>query len=1236
MILEAGADIGLVSPDVLASCRTAGVRALQVLVERAGLSEQDLQRLLERFWAHNGERRGLLHREVEDRIIAERLVARGLIGSDQAQRALEELRERGRAGERVRLLSVLIDAGMLEEGPAREVLEEVRSGWTFCRYCLSAFDDRAPGDRCGVCGRPVTQAARSYELVDLATIDTSHHDLEEHRSVAEALASEPPYEPPPVGGMLGGFRLLEKVDATGRAVLYRAENPEDGSVRAIKVWRKGKHLKAADVERFQNAALASAHLEHEGILKVFDAAEEGGHHYVVLEWVEGRSLRAVVEQGGALDPQAAAELLRKCAEALGFAHGAGVLHKNLTPDNILITTEGGVKIGDFGIAKDYGVSMDSVQGSLIGSPDFLAPEQCQGEKSDERTDVFSLGAVTYYALAGKPPYEGESAIAIVVRRLTHDPEPLRKVAPRVPRALATIVERMMARRPGDRLPTMAAVIEHVDAFFEGRRPGRVAAWLRRFGLPVAGAAVLLALLGGGLWWWTHRPTDPAVVREIEQAVAWTDRGRFDEAAARLRELALRHGIAVPELREGFATLARRARERAEALAEQHDFPAALRVLDQVRLALDGTEHMAEIERTAERLRHDRAVYEAEARSRWEALQGELAQAGGPRERLEKVRAFRARYPHQPLDAAAELAERRLQVAIEQLDLMDKVAADIAAGRVEAAQEKLARARAIETEDAEVRRRLDELDEQLALAVQIREALDLVEQGDEREGLERLERLRARYASRVEPRRALARARYRIAVRESERAEKAGDLEGALRQIGLAIRHAAAAGLETVSLRAHQQELERALGERRKAEQRQRQLVKEGDVLLARGKAREALERFERAKALLGRSYPALDDRIARAREAAGAVAEGRAFERLEREWKRARAPSDRLALADDFLRRFPDGSYAAKVRTMRAQAVRDLGGQARVASAGDRVVLRPGTRRGEYISVRDGSVMVKVAGGPFVRGSTPEEIAEVARRWAIDPKKLEAETPRRTVTLRPFYIDVYEVTNADYALFLDALGLETDPHRWCHPREPSHKRELGHEPKYWGDPQWSRADLPVVGVDYWDAYAYAHWAGKRLPTEAEWERAARGVDGRRYPWGEVEGLYDSAGSEAWAGKLFADRASWKRGFFDRKPWKLQALTVSELSFPRDRSPVGARHMAGNVSEWCEDAYDPAAYRKLGTDNPVRIDPRAKARVVRGGSWLDPMLYHRTTARLKWRAPGYRGLDVGFRCVRDAD
>jgi len=262
------------------------------------------------------------------------------------------------------------------------------------------------------------------------------------------------------------------------------------------------------------------------------------------------------------------------------------------------------------------------------------------------------------------------------------------------------------------------------------------------------------------------------------------------------------------------------------------------------------------------------------------------------------------------------------------------------------------------------------------------------------------------------------------------------------------------------------------------------------------------------------------------------------------------------------------------------------------------------------------SEMVVVPAGPFVMG---------------DDAGLPEEAPRRTVELPAFAIDVREVSNADYAAFLlwvEANGDEAVRHR----SQPPGK---DHTPRYWkpfrprllegtgmaalqrfSEQDFRRPDAPVVGVDWWDAWAYATWAGKRLPTEAEWEKAARGTDGRTWPWGDEWG-WDRCNSGGYEWKGERDGAIY---------------ATDGGSYPGGASPFGCQDMAGNAAEW-------TAERWTGEEGPSTGDPtawRAGAyRVVKGGGSDSYPSAVRPAAR-RGREPSFRHFALGFRCAADVE
>ena len=224
---------------------------------------------------------------------------------------------------------------------------------------------------------------------------------------------------------------------------------------------------------------------------------------------------------------------------------------------------------------------------------------------------------------------------------------------------------------------------------------------------------------------------------------------------------------------------------------------------------------------------------------------------------------------------------------------------------------------------------------------------------------------------------------------------------------------------------------------------------------------------------------------------------------------------------------------------------------------------------------RDGAFMVLIPAGEFQMGSNDGE---------------DDETPIHTVYLDAFYMDRYEVTNAQYRKFMKATG------HW--------------DPKYWSDPKYNAPDQPVVGVSWYDAVAYADWAGKRLPTEAEWEKAARGgLTGEKYPWGNEIAHNNANGS----------------GTDGKDEWQYAAPVGS---FPPNG--YGLYDMAGNSYEWCADPYDGDYYSNSPGCNPT--GPRSgRFRALRGGGWMSSPFYLRVSSRLYFH-PSITLSNIGFRCV----
>lgn len=245
---------------------------------------------------------------------------------------------------------------------------------------------------------------------------------------------------------------------------------------------------------------------------------------------------------------------------------------------------------------------------------------------------------------------------------------------------------------------------------------------------------------------------------------------------------------------------------------------------------------------------------------------------------------------------------------------------------------------------------------------------------------------------------------------------------------------------------------------------------------------------------------------------------------------------------------------------------------------------------------------------------------------------LADEHPERLVFLHPFFLDRFEVTNQDYAAFVQSTG-----HRPPANNSPDSTIWNGAVP-----PQ-PIARHPVVNVSWEDAVAYCRWSGKRLPTEAEWEKAARGTDGRRYPWGNDWSWTKANSASYWAGRTieFQSGADWEAFWIKGDGARLarehgingEVLTLPVGSFPDAVSPYGIHDLAGNAAEWVQDWYDPNYYRSAPLTDPTGPE-RGAIKSMRGGSWLKPAISLRTSDR-DWGTMDSRPSGTGFRCAKDA-
>ncbi|MDP9440956.1 MAG: Stk1 family PASTA domain-containing Ser/Thr kinase [Actinomycetota bacterium] len=267
----------------------------------------------------------------------------------------------------------------------------------------------------------------------------------------------------------GRYEILRHLARGGMAEVFVAHDLMLDRRVALKVLFPELSTDRNFVERFRREAQAAANLSHPNIVSIYDWGEEDGTYFIVMEFIEGRTLGQIIRQEGPLVADRAAEIGADVAAALSFAHRSGVVHRDVKPGNVLISPSGQVKVTDFGIARAANSDQDLTQtGAVMGTATYFSPEQAQGHRVDPRSDVYSLGVVLYEMVAGRAPFAGDNPMAIAYKHVREQPVPPRQVNPDVPEAFEAIVLQAMAKNPNDRYTSADELRQDLLRFRQGR------------------------------------------------------------------------------------------------------------------------------------------------------------------------------------------------------------------------------------------------------------------------------------------------------------------------------------------------------------------------------------------------------------------------------------------------------------------------------------------------------------------------------------------------------------------------------------------------------------------------------------------------------------------------------------------------------------------------------------------------------------------------------------------------
>jgi serine/threonine protein kinase/formylglycine-generating enzyme required for sulfatase activity len=1065
--------------------------------------------------------------------------------------------------------------------------------------------------------------------------------------------------------MLERYEILEELGRGGMGVVFKARQPDMDRICALKVVAANPMVPQAQLERFVQEGRSAAQLHHPNIVRVYDCGQHRSFFYIAMEFLEGQALGDYVKEQG-LSVASCVILFDGILDGVEYAHQHGVVHRDLKPQNIMVGRDGVPKLIDFGLAKDFSQGLELTQpGQILGSPFYLSPEQTRGEsyKVDGRSDVFALGVLLYELVTGSRPFTGKSAAEVYAKILNSRPAPPISINPEVEPPLQRIILKALEKEPEERFQSADEMREALALYRDtGEAPVELAEGPRR-DTRVRGDA-------------RGRPSTRRIAsrrssqRSAPSGVERRSRSRMHarpsadrvEGAARLKSHAnlavvgrvagrdgnkqtgLFVGLSLGALalvaagllfRDGGAAGPRPNRSAGIARAERpskgesglvelpegepESAPRTDLGRDASRAAFDGIEQSYR-----DSLDYGDTLFRV----------GEFLTGTHSRDWQQSARGLRSRVRRE-----AEAATLAMRSTVARLR---------AEGREGEALEKINELE-IRVNDTPWKERLAALRKDIERALEERGAallakLDgLIESGDYDAARTLLEDLRERDAALLgrpleERSRRLKKLEEGVAYRAMAEARKASlQLDSSLA--------AARAALEKEDFVAAADELSKVDAESLEASDKRAELLlleREVDGLLRFVKAVEELGPELVGERVTISSIKGKIRRVGEGRiEITPLSGSGVIVKRLDE-------------LSPDLIARLyghskasesPEGQAYLGLYLLR----HELFGAAEVALLAAKkggVLVEPfleRARAGKKLEVARQGTASTAPGSKRPaprRKPTFKHQRFVVLKSGVFPMGSQVhldEFPQREVHVDQFAMSAYEVSNFLYRRFLDELSKSKKPHARCHPKEPKDK---DHQPMNWEEPSLQQKvfedSLPVVGVDWFDAYAYARFYHCRLPTEAEWEKAARGEEGRVYPWGPSWNPKASVAVPYWLDKEGTREAL-------EEEMKLFVRSAPHVTVPVNSlgdfvSPFKIHNMAGNVAEWCADWYDARQYVN-DTNNQVNRNPEGpitgEYRVLRGGGWST---YDRDDLRASRRqavAPTARRFDIGFRVIKSA-
>jgi serine/threonine-protein kinase len=307
----------------------------------------------------------------------------------------------------------------------------------------------------------------------------------------------------PLKWRLAKYQVEAEVGRGAMGAVYRGYDVLLDRYVAIKVLAPHLVWEKDFVDRFLREARMAARLNHPVIVSIYEVGQEANQYYLVMEYVEGETLADFIRERGALVPTEVPSILRPLAEALDYAHGRGLIHRDVKPANIIVSPEGAVKLTDFGMARAIEQTHLTAAGTIVGTPNYMSPEQARGRRAGAHSDQYSLAVVAYEMLSGQIPFQAESTASLVFKVAAEPPPSIRQVRPELPEEVDVVLERALAKEPGERFETATAFVEALAEALAERQDRKVTVaetkpgWHRvlTWGWMLGGLAVLALIVG---------------------------------------------------------------------------------------------------------------------------------------------------------------------------------------------------------------------------------------------------------------------------------------------------------------------------------------------------------------------------------------------------------------------------------------------------------------------------------------------------------------------------------------------------------------------------------------------------------------------------------------------------------------------------------------------------------------------------------------------------------------------